>query len=630
MKAKAKNIEYQQFYINLIQSVLQCVKSSDFDNAIDIIERFKEYCIESNDELGEITYNLAYFILHKYQSNTDKSNQFLVQTESLINKVENDLFFNKDIRFLKQRFYNFKCVYLFENQQYDIAIIYNKKVIELSKQLNDKRFECNALVNLGFLYDAEKQYVKAKEVFEKALFISEQLEEFRGKNNIYNGLSLANRNLKDFEKAFYFSEKSIVAAIIEGNTRNLPHYLCSQAYSCLENEILFQKAEEIIRKLKDVVFKGSIKHSELVYYNVNCIEALYHLKKKAYQKVINILSKYENEALTVNDEFIRIRIFDYLTQAYINLDNSEKAQKCYHIVKELQEEGYHNARKIYFQRQSDYLNILYTEMDQGKETLEKEIDLRLKAERNNVEILNLTRKTAAQKRELEELNKSLEHFSRMVAHDLKEPLRTMRSFSQILIKKEGGKLNGSSVELLNYIVDGGKRMEDMISSILEFTRIGFSKVEHHKVNLDDIVHQTVYDLSAQINRSNAKVIIENSFPEVSGVKETLKLLFQNLISNALKFIDTSKSPEIILGLKRENEKIVYYISDNGIGIREEDKKRVFDTFTRLNSKSKYEGSGLGLATCQKIIQQHNGEIWIESELGKGTTFFFTINTNTDL
>lgn len=617
---RAKQISYRE----LIHSVLKYVRKFDFDQANKILYTFSDQISIENAEAENLIVLLAEFIIRKYQGKSDECGEILYRIKQRIKKVEITPENQDDINFVQLRFYNFYSVYLSEKQEYDLAIVFNKKAIGLSRKMGDNRFECSTLINLGFLYHAEKQYNKSLQVFKNALEISDDLEEFKGKNNIYNGLSISYFELNEYINAYFYAEKAIVAAVKEGNTALIPHYLCGQAECCLSDDTLSDKVEEIIFRLESIVLKGKEKHSDLVFQNIKLVKALNYLHLNQYQKVIDLLSPLiiENE---IKDHSLKLKAYDYLTQAYMFLNLNAKAKEFFEAYKALKEEAYQNARSIYFQRQSEYLSILYSEMDQGKEMLEKEVELRLSAEKDTKEIINLTRKTAAQKRELEELNKSLEHFSRMVAHDLKEPLRTMKSFSQLLMLNEKENIKEASLEYLNYIFQGGQRMESMIDSILEYTRLGFNEVEHKVVNLDNTLHQTIYDLSAQINQANAKIIIETTLPEVFGVKETLKLLFQNLISNALKFIKENQLPEITIGHKRVKNEIIFFVKDNGIGIEEQNIEKVFQTFIRLNAKSKYEGSGLGLATCYKIIKQHKGKIWIESEVGQGTTFFFTIN-----
>ncbi len=224
--------------------------------------------------------------------------------------------------------------------------------------------------------------------------------------------------------------------------------------------------------------------------------------------------------------------------------------------------------------------------------------------------------------ELERKNTELQQFVSMASHDLKAPLRTINSFATLLEKELGNDLSENAQEFLNFIMDGAKGMDALIHNLLNYAR---GSVKSNKADLIDIGHilEVVQkNCFSIINEKNAKIIIENKMPQIISNPFQIMQLFQNLISNAIKFQKKNVEPEIRINVVEKDMNYLFSIRDNGIGISKADQERVFGVFQRL--KSGYEGNGLGLSICKKIVNLLNGEIWVESELDLGTTFYFTI------
>lgn len=223
--------------------------------------------------------------------------------------------------------------------------------------------------------------------------------------------------------------------------------------------------------------------------------------------------------------------------------------------------------------------------------------------------------------ELIRSNAELEQFAYVASHDLQEPLRMVTSYVQLLERRYKDKLDNDANEFIAYAVDGSNRMRTLIQSLLEYSRVNRVK-PFEKINVNQVIDVVLQDLRETIQSNNAKVVV-NELPEIMGDPILIGQLFQNLIANAIKF-KGDKDPEIIIsGEKKENESL-FAVKDNGIGIDEEYSKKIFVIFQRLHSKDKYPGTGIGLAICKKIVERHGGEIWLDSEIGKGSTFYFTI------
>jgi signal transduction histidine kinase len=225
-------------------------------------------------------------------------------------------------------------------------------------------------------------------------------------------------------------------------------------------------------------------------------------------------------------------------------------------------------------------------------------------------------------KELERSNEDLQQFAYVASHDLREPLRIVSGYVQLLARRYKGKLDMDADDFIYYTIDGVRRMEKMIDDLLAYSRVGTKgKVLKH-VNSKTAFDQAVANLKMAIDESEA-VIRYDHLPDVVADEGQMVQLFQNLIGNAIKFHDKER-PEIRVEAKTGKGKTVFSVTDNGIGIDSDNKNRIFEAFQRLHSRDEYDGTGIGLAVCRKIVERHGGQIWAESEPEKGTTFYFTL------
>ena len=225
--------------------------------------------------------------------------------------------------------------------------------------------------------------------------------------------------------------------------------------------------------------------------------------------------------------------------------------------------------------------------------------------------------------ELLQSNQELEQFAYVASHDLREPLRMVISFTQLLAQKYSEKLDEEADTIMSFAIDGAKRMETLIEDLLSYSRLGKQNKTFKRVNCNLIIQKALANLKVSIEEKSAVIDIK-PLPHVTGDEVQLVQLFQNLINNAL--IYRSEIPlHIEISAVSQQQGWSFSIKDNGIGISSENNKRIFEVFQRLHPKDKYSGTGIGLAICKKIVERHGGEIWVESELGTGSTFWFTLN-----
>jgi light-regulated signal transduction histidine kinase (bacteriophytochrome) len=249
----------------------------------------------------------------------------------------------------------------------------------------------------------------------------------------------------------------------------------------------------------------------------------------------------------------------------------------------------------------------------NKELMEASLDIR---ERKITEA-ELKRKSE----ELVRANQELEQFAYAASHDLQEPLRTISNFTGLLNKRSSEKTEEEE-HYIQFILKATIKMQNLVKALLDFSRIG-RKVSADKVDCNEVLKDVLANLKASITESDASVTA-SSLPQVIGNEIELKQLFQNLISNAIKFRKKNERACIEVSSEERENDYLFTFKDNGIGIDKKYQDKVFIIFQRLHTDAEYQGTGIGLATCNKIVSQHNGKIWVESQLGEGCTFYFTI------
>ncbi len=227
----------------------------------------------------------------------------------------------------------------------------------------------------------------------------------------------------------------------------------------------------------------------------------------------------------------------------------------------------------------------------------------------------------AYSKELERKNKEIEQFAYVASHDLQEPLRTISNFSNLLTQKINTHADNEEREYINYINGAAQRMSQLIFDLLEYSRIG-KDMSKMAIDCDKLVNEVLADLAANIKESGAEIHV-GKLPVVQGFIY-LKSLFQNLISNAIKFQKEGSHPVISISARGNEKEFLFSIKDNGIGIEKTYFEKIFLIFQRLHTRTEYVGTGIGLSQCKKVVELHGGRIWVESEPGKGSIFNFTI------
>ena len=254
---------------------------------------------------------------------------------------------------------------------------------------------------------------------------------------------------------------------------------------------------------------------------------------------------------------------------------------------------------------------------------EKKLDDSYRALEKQLSEINMLQK------ELENANKllgqsnvDLENYTYVVSHDLKAPLRAIRSFSAFILEDYNEKLDDTGKDYFQRIIDASTRMDSLIENLLLLSRVGRKFMEVETVDLNQLLEEIAADLEPTLKKNNGTIVFRN-LPKVTLPRTWMKQILMNLIDNGLKF-NKSTTPTVEVTCEERDTELLFKVSDNGIGVEEKYFDRLFTLFERLHTQEEYPGTGAGLAICKKIVQQFGGRIWVESQVGKGTTFFFTL------
>ncbi|HKJ32552.1 MAG TPA: ATP-binding protein [Balneolales bacterium] len=288
------------------------------------------------------------------------------------------------------------------------------------------------------------------------------------------------------------------------------------------------------------------------------------------------------------------------------------------------------GRELYAIRKDDSefpveISLNYFKTDEGLFIISYIVDITdRKRSENELRLAHERLKKSAG--ELRRSNAELEQFAYVASHDLQEPLRMVASYTELLARRYQDKLDQDANDFIHYAVDGAKRMQSLINDLLQFSRVSTKARPFKTCDMKNVTQDAMQNLEELLRENGAKVEF-NHLPTLMADETQMLQLMQNLIHNAIKFKKREIQPVIKIDSKETDEEWRISVSDNGIGIDPAYQERIFMIFQRLHTRSEYPGSGIGLAMCKKIVERHNGRIWVDSKEGQGTTFYFTIDKN---
>jgi PAS domain S-box-containing protein len=386
-----------------------------------------------------------------------------------------------------------------------------------------------------------------------------------------------------------------------------------------------KKAEEALRESEErfrTIFEGAtdgilganIETQRLVFANPQMCQMMgYSLEELLKRGVADIIHPKESLPYVVD-------MFDMFTK---QLTGEIILSKDMPILREDKQIIYCDisSRPLEIGKQPCLVGF-FRDVTERKKAEKKLVESNSALEKRLSEITILQKELETTNQLLGQSNVDLENYTYVVSHDLKAPLRAIRSFSTFLLEDYSGKLDAKGQDYLRRIVDASSRMDTLIENLLLLSRVGRKFMEVEIVDLNQLLEEIVADLEPSIQKNNGKVIFHN-FPAVSVQRTWMKELFMNLIDNGLKF-NKSKTPRVEVTYEEKEPGLLFKVHDNGIGIEEKYFDQLFTLFKRLHTQEEYEGTGAGLAICKKIVQQFGGRIWVESQVRRGSTFFFTL------
>ncbi len=531
------------------------------------------------------------------------------------NYLENKMIIGVRVIFFCFLFF-YKIISLVYNYQTIIKTnLKNESKLKVSETRYRNQFENNLLGMIVF--NSKMEIIDVNKGFCKMIGYSkdELIEERLLINNLKHNHSLLNnfeklvaRKITNFTSSYTFKRKNdypLHTTIFASSTYDKNGNFINSTFTILDITEKIEVESQMI--LKSQVIKGLVENFPTFYY---CFDENLTITKSVGSG-LKVLGLEKNELVGVNishfyNDYPEI-IENHKKSFSGKIESFESAIKT------------KNGDMAFFDLKLFYDTVAKRGIVIGFNITEKKKQEQLIQQ--SVEQLNKKNK------DLEkyiESNNQLENFAYMASHDLKAPLRSILGYSQLLVKKTKQKLDKTEIELFNFIISSSKNMNQLIENLLTYSKVNSQKTEFENINGNNLLEIIINELNADIKEKKVNISFSNIPSLIIADRTRIKQLFQNLISNAIKFIEKDKNPRILIDCKETETHFQFSVKDNGIGIKSEYQEKIFSLFVKLHGSSEFEGTGIGLALCKKIVEQHGGNIWVDSIYGLGTTFFFTI------
>lgn len=493
---------------------------------------------------------------------------------------------------------------------YKIGMQYFLEALDKCEAIGYRELLTQIQINVGTLYahlfnyeEAIKRYQSVLKEHAEVLDDRTKAAVFNNLGNIYFTTDRLKEALENFEKAHAIAEECQFPEMIAYALAQLSRTKISlKMYKAAAEDA--QWAAELFEKL------GEINGIQINLLNLGSL-AFY---EKKYAKAVEMTGRAIEAAFHLKDDAAEIRSLKLLSAIYKGMGEFEKALEYQERYAEIQEE---------FAKQQRNRQFLDMEIRHAIREQQKEIEQLTKENEYKSLLLQKSDQISRQNQELLRANEELRQFAYVASHDLKEPLRMIGSYTQIIQRITEKHPEDKSQQYFQFVIDGVQRMNNLLDGLLRYATIGNSKVEMEAVDLNQVMQICLTNLKIRIEETKADILLEK-MPIVRGNSQLLTQLFQNLLGNALKFIQKDTQPIVNITAKTTEKSHVISITDNGIGISPEHQQRIFEIFHRLHSRAEYEGTGIGLSICQKIAKCHNGFIGVRSEEGQGATFYLEI------
>ena len=581
---------------------------------------------------------------------------------------------NSNLELKTMAFGNVAKIYR-EMGNFKLAYNYRLKALQICEELPDSLGIARSLYEIGNIFFYQFRFESALENFFQTLQISQEIDNqtaiyasLGAIGSTYERLGKIEQSLEYNLKALKLSEEmdyTMGMAYARQNVGSNYFYLgkCELALDYFnESWKLKQESGDKWGEIESLVAIGDVYvdldefNLSLDYFNkaLKIARAIgsrprmievYESMGESYKRNGDIGNafKYQTAYLQLRDSLFSESTMQEMNQAKINYEMYKKEREIVLLKKEnelLQTQQeirfYQNASLmgitffaifttalfLYYRKLRQYNGILRTKNEQIQEQNQELESINHQQIQLNKLLANKNEQIQEQNQQLESSNQELRQFAYIASHDLKEPLRTISSYTSLLDRRYKKNLDGDAQEFMGFVTDAVKRMYALLDDLLAYSKVGSQNQSKTWISTKDVLENVVDILQTTIHQK--KAFIDTQFlPTIKANEVQMQQLFQNLISNALKF-QANEAPKIWIDCQKKGKFYVFSIRDNGIGIAHDYQQKIFEMFRRLHTKEEYEGTGIGLATCKKIVEQHGGQIWVESSVGQGSTFYFTI------
>ncbi|MEO1263834.1 MAG: ATP-binding protein [Bacteroidota bacterium] len=540
----------------------------------------------------------AYIKMQEYSKSLEMSQDLLAASKQ-IGDVEKEIIALRNI-----------AVVCGIKSNYKIGMQYFLEAIDKCKAIGYQELFVQLQVNIGTLYAHLYNYPEAIRRYRGVLEEFDGLLEDRNKLVVYNNLGNIYLSTQQPKTALQYFEKSLFLAEQLGYSSMQAHALAQLSRARLQLGELASAKEDAKAAQTLLDSLGNINGKQINLLNrgeIHYRDGELDLAKALTLKAIEV-------AKQVKDDACEIRCYKHLARIF-------KAKGEFKTALEY-EEKYGEIQEAFAKEQYDR-QFLDMEIRHAIKEKQKAIEALTKENEFQALLLKKSDQIATQNQELIRMNEDLKQFAYVASHDLKEPIRMIGSFTQIIQKKTRNLLEEKDHQYFEFINGGVNRMNELLDGLLKYATVGNLEINMEDIDMNKVAIVSLANLHIRISETEADIRYD-LLPSIYSNRSLIIQLFQNLISNAIKFTKPGQHPVIKIGYEETGTSNTFYVKDNGIGISKESQQKIFEIFQRLHARETYEGTGIGLAICQKIVKRLGGTLWVESEPGEGSTFFFSI------
>jgi signal transduction histidine kinase/Tfp pilus assembly protein PilF len=517
---------------------------------------------------------------------------------------------------MMQTYYTLGNIFFYYKKQYSKAEQYYHKTYNLAKATDNLNITVLTMCALGSCFEKQDRLEQAEHINFEAYHLADSMHHKLGQVSALQNIGTIYTKKEKFENAADYLQQSIDLArkidlpwgVMVGK-KYLGFLYLKQGNVTAAKDYFFESLE-LAANINDV-------HQQMELH-----QALSGVFESEDQKnlAFDQLKQYQELEASIYDENMLDEIYalEYIEE---RVRQEEELKSSNLTIELLKEQAKYRQIRTYLLLVlfiatlivASLIGYYYLRKQQMYEVLEKTSNL---LEEKNIQI-------EKSNKELAVANSDLKQFTYAASHDLKAPLRTISSFTTLLRRRNKATLDENSEEYFDFILGAVDRMQTLLTDLLDYAKLGSEHIPEKTVDLNQVVRASLFNLQESIDQTNAQIALPSSFPKVKGHETQLLQVFQNLIGNALKF-HGPEPPVLQVNFESREGHYLFSIKDNGIGIADDQKEKIFKMFARLNDHARFEGTGIGLATCRKIIERHGGQIWVDSSPGEGSTFYFTL------